>query len=261
MQSMITTHTTNGKLYPDAGSYWTYVEKTRLRRIIALAPTMNLGRYLDVGCGDGQFFRGLRRHFQIEDAFGVDSSGTALLAANKEGLQTKKVDLSSDVLPFANGTFDTVSMIEVIEHLHDVEHCLKEVSRVLRPGGFLLLTTPNMASWHGRVSLIAGYQPLCLDIGYRRHYGSLITLSGKSAGHIRGFTLPALKELLDEFNFRLVGVGGEPAVVSGMSLAIRALAQLDRAISTFSSFASGFVIWCTTKPADATHKPKRFATA
>src|SRR5262249_31358454 len=51
-------------------------------------------------------------------------------------------DLISD-LPFRSETFDLVLLLEVIEHLPDIPHSLREIARVLKPGGTAIVTTPN----------------------------------------------------------------------------------------------------------------------
>lgn len=197
---------------------------------------------LDLGCGSGDFTLGFARSLGISQAAGVDSSEGKILEARSKGITAFQADLNKDALPFSNDSFDIVLMAEVIEHLENVEHCMDEVSRVVSPGGYLAITTPNLASWHGRISILLGYQPFTLDLGFRRHYGSLMTISGKSAGHIRGFTLPALKDLLLDFGFKVTGVSSAPGVATGESTLMRLLKSADRAFSPFPSLASGLVV-------------------
>ncbi|MFZ0660778.1 MAG: class I SAM-dependent methyltransferase [Candidatus Binataceae bacterium] len=66
-------------------------------------------------------------------------------------------DLNDD-LPFRDGEFDLVLMLEVIEHLPDIPHALREVARVLKPGGTAILTTPNRLNVASRIHyLLTGY--------------------------------------------------------------------------------------------------------
>jgi len=230
------------------------VELTRLSALSNLLGKRSFSRALDIGCGSGDFTLGYARCLRLDQVFGVDVSEETVEEARARGVVAVCVDLNKDNLPFADNTFDLVVMAEVIEHLENVEHTMDEVARVVTPGGYLAITTPNLASWHGRLSLLLGYQPFTLDVGLRRHYGSLLTVSGKSAGHIRGFTLPALRELLSSFGFRVIGISSAPGVASGDSFILDLLRTLDRAISRVPRLASGLVVAArSTKHASDAH--------
>ncbi len=59
------------------------------------------------------------------------------------------LDYETDPLPYPDGSVDGVLLCEVIEHfVLDPLHCVIEINRILRPGGFVLITTPNVASWY-----------------------------------------------------------------------------------------------------------------
>lgn len=225
--------------------YWTSVELRRLESVFkTLRPFIN-ARVLDVGCGMGDFILELVRKAGLQEVYGLDASESAIQNARRLGLRGEVLDLNRETFPFPSRFFDIETAIEVLEHLEDVEHCLSEINRTLKDGGTLIVTTPNLASWHGRVSLLLGYQPFSLDVGFKRHYGSFHNFSGKSAGHIRGFSPPALKDILEYHGFHLDRVLGEPAVVTGESRAIRALRHMDRVLTNFPSIASGLVVSAT----------------
>jgi methionine biosynthesis protein MetW len=225
-----------------AGEYWTYVERARLQAIRRVLPHRAFDRVLDVGCGRGEFSLGLARMLGLSGIQGVDGSGQAVAEARARGIPASVVDLNHDPLPFEAASMDLVLMLETLEHLEDVEHCLDEIRRVLAPGGSLVVTTPNLASWHGRISLALGFQPLSLDVGFRRHYGSILRFSGKSAGHIRGFTRPALTELLAVLGFEITGLSSAPAVVTGQSGFVALLRGLDRGLSRFPNIGSEIIV-------------------
>ncbi|HEY6395036.1 MAG TPA: class I SAM-dependent methyltransferase, partial [Candidatus Binataceae bacterium] len=66
-------------------------------------------------------------------------------------------DLTSP-LPFRSEKFDVVLMLEVIEHLPDIPHALREIARVLKPGGAAIITTPNRLNMTSRIHyLLSGY--------------------------------------------------------------------------------------------------------
>ncbi len=64
----------------------------------------------------------------------------------------------NDDLPFRGERFDLVAMLEVIEHLADIPHVIREIARVLRPGGVAIVTTPNRLSVSSRIHyLLSGF--------------------------------------------------------------------------------------------------------
>uniref|UniRef100_E6Q525 Methyltransferase type 11 domain-containing protein n=1 Tax=mine drainage metagenome TaxID=410659 RepID=E6Q525_9ZZZZ len=79
-------------------------------------------------------------------------------------------DVSSR-LPFDDACFDVAIFGEVIEHLVDPDAALQEISRVLRPGGYLVLTTPNLACWFNRIVLVIGVQPIFTETSLHAKIG------------------------------------------------------------------------------------------
>jgi len=103
------------------------------------------GRLLDIGCAAGAFMLGMEAHGGWQ-TFGVElSEDVALLARSRHGLEVLPGTLEQ--ASFGDAVFDAVTMWDVFEHLHDPAGSLREVHRVLKPGGLLLLRVPNLASW------------------------------------------------------------------------------------------------------------------
>ena len=101
------------------------------------------GRLLDVGCGLGFFVETAATHGW--DAWGIDLNKPAVDWAREH--VTAKVDVGTVAdSGFEDGSFDCVTMFDVIEHLGDPRAELAEVWRVLRPGGLLVLVTPDAGS-------------------------------------------------------------------------------------------------------------------
>jgi SAM-dependent methyltransferase len=100
-------------------------------------------RILDFGFGDGRFFGYFSERYPAEQIFGVEASKIRLDRA--KALGWKNVSLFDGRLPFGDETFDFVNMVEVIEHIpaREIESILGEIRRVMRPGGTILVTTPN----------------------------------------------------------------------------------------------------------------------
>jgi len=96
-------------------------------------------RILDVGCGTGA---NLLMLSQYGDAEGVDVSEDALTFCHERGLEQVKLG-AAEALPYDDGTFDLVTALDVVEHLDDDLAGLREMRRVLRPGGRVLLFVPT----------------------------------------------------------------------------------------------------------------------
>jgi 2-polyprenyl-3-methyl-5-hydroxy-6-metoxy-1,4-benzoquinol methylase len=102
------------------------------------------GRLLDVGCGDGMFLNRMRQLGWTVDGVDFDAKAVAN-AKTKYGLDLHRGDLASAKFP--GGSFDAITMSHVIEHVPDPLALMAEVQRILKPGGRLVLTTPNSGSF------------------------------------------------------------------------------------------------------------------
>jgi SAM-dependent methyltransferase len=103
-------------------------------------------------------------------------------------------------LPFEDASADVVLAGEIIEHIVDTESFLREVARVLRPSGAVVLSTPNILWWKHRLALVAGRYPDALD--FRTRYGD-------DFGHVRIFTPGLMRDLLEETGFVDVTIVGK----------------------------------------------------
>ena len=98
---------------------------------------------LDVGCGAGDFMVAMRDlGWQVS---GVETDPRAVERAVQRGLDVRHTGLEQAELPDA--AYDAVTMAHVIEHVHDPRRLLAECRRILKPGGTLVILTPNSASW------------------------------------------------------------------------------------------------------------------
>jgi 2-polyprenyl-3-methyl-5-hydroxy-6-metoxy-1,4-benzoquinol methylase len=123
----------------------------------------NPGAVLELGGGIAEFSRRLRGRGNRVTF--VDLSETNVRRAADDGFETHRLDLNYP-LPFEDETFDGVTMLEIIEHVVAAEQLLAEVSRVLKPGGFVILSTPNFSFALNRARILLG--SLSGDEGY--HY-------------------------------------------------------------------------------------------
>jgi ubiquinone/menaquinone biosynthesis C-methylase UbiE len=100
------------------------------------------GRLLDCGCGAGEYVVALRRLGR--EALGVEFQEEKVTRARELGVPPDWI-LRGDLerLPYADGSFDAALLNEVLEHVPDERKALAEVWRVLRPGGILIILSPN----------------------------------------------------------------------------------------------------------------------
>jgi len=157
---------------------------TRARRLRGLLAKRPRGWLLDVGCYDGQFISSVLPR-EREKLVGLDVSQAALAGAASLGLVPVRAQVEA-TLPFASDTFATVVAGEVIEHVFDTQAVVHELARVLQPGGWLALTTPNLVALSGRAQLILGRSPHNIEFD----------ASPGTSGHIRYFTFETLELLL-----------------------------------------------------------------
>lgn len=114
----------------------------RLRRIV---PS---GRLLEIGSAYGFFLLEASAHYEVH---GVELAGDAAAFARARGLDVRTGSLTRQMLEEV-GPVDVIVMLDVVEHLEDPKAMLCRCAEVLRPGGALMLTTPDFASVLARIS-------------------------------------------------------------------------------------------------------------
>ncbi len=102
------------------------------------------GKLLDVGCGSGTLGSVLLADGRYDEVHGLELSEEAAARARDRGLNAIAFNLNSGEFPYPDSTFDTVTCLAVIEHVPDPRRLLDEIARVMKPGGTLLLDTPNI---------------------------------------------------------------------------------------------------------------------
>lgn len=119
-------------------------EKWEFRRASADIAASGLRRVLDVGCGSGIFLRHLRREIPDIDLFGFDLNKDLLdnLAVQGFGVLPTDSALFADTMA-GQPLFDVITMLQVLEHVENPVAFIETFLRLLRPGGLLIVTTPN----------------------------------------------------------------------------------------------------------------------
>lgn len=117
--------------------------------------------FVDVGCGDAYLKKPVEQNAMKYLGFDID-----------------ECDLSSDQMPLSSGSIDIIACYSVIEHLNDPSNLLNEALRVLKPGGYLFIETPN---W---------------EYTFKTFYNDYT--------HVKPYTIASLKSVLEDFGFDIL---------------------------------------------------------
>lgn len=169
-------------------------------------------KILDIGCGTGIIGAAFKTKYNAT-VYGIDLSKRSVSLAKKNGLMVQAKDIN-DTWPYQKSEFDILLGIEIIEHLFNPDHFLKEASRVLKKNGILILTTPNLAAWFNRLIFLFGYQPFFTEVSTKDKtigldFTRTLTVNRETVGHLRVFTLKALEEMLCLYGFRVIKKRGK----------------------------------------------------
>ena len=131
-------------------------------------------------------------------------------AISRLGLSVVACDIEREPLPFEDGSFDAVVFFEIFEHLRiNPISTMRDVHRVLRSGGQLLLSTPNLRSFNGLLNFVLRNKSYSCTSDVYTQYEKLDTLG--HMGHVREYTSREVVEFLARIGFestRLIFRGG-----------------------------------------------------
>lgn len=194
------------KEHYDEGYYSEWLDAQRKRRVRMwsnrlkkLGTIGTRGELLDVGCGEGTFL-------QLAKKSGWDICGTeispyaAQYASNISGAEIFCGDLPD--AGYHDSTFEVVTMWHVLEHVADPKRYLKEIYRILKPGGFLVLAIPNVNN-------------VIMQITYRIFKGRKLKLFSKDEKevHLYHFSPETLRAYLDKTGFQCLSVSPDYGIV------------------------------------------------
>jgi ubiquinone/menaquinone biosynthesis C-methylase UbiE len=216
-----------------------------LHKVIKLLSKLNVRGevMIDIGCGDGTVTKQLAESIGAKEVWGVDISERSLDVARSKGIETLKLDINHETLPFPDNTVDVVTGIEIIEHLVNPDNFLKESYRVLKDNGYLILSTPNLTSWLNRLLLLLGYIPAFYEVSLRFKLGKpfrsvekIVKEEGVVAGHLRLYTLKALIQHLSIYGFSIIKTAG--ASIYGGHI----VGYIDKLFERTPSLASDIIV-------------------
>ncbi|MCK4385029.1 MAG: class I SAM-dependent methyltransferase [candidate division Zixibacteria bacterium] len=152
--------------------------------------------FLDVGCGTGTLLYQAKRYYS--GVYGLDIAISKALKSQNGQFELLEVDVDKTGLPFEDNFFDTISALDVIEHVFDPVFLLEETYRVLKKGEQVIYTTPNVrALRHLSALVFKGKFP-----------GTSNEKIGYDGGHLHYFTHRDSKELFKRTGFSEVRTSG-----------------------------------------------------
>lgn len=202
--------------------YLTYLYKTTekqkekiLKHVLGKIPKN--GTLLDVGCWDGEKTLWWAKASDAKKIIGLDNVESATKIAKTKGIVAYTCDLDSQKWPIENSSIDCIVSNLVIEHLSNVDHYISESYRILKRGGYLIVSTNNLSSWHNMFSLFFGWAPFDLTNSSPKVWSignplvvhkKVKSVYGPSFLHKCVYTTRWLKEWHELYNFKLESVDG-----------------------------------------------------
>lgn len=125
------------------------IEWFRKRRAAKLSSRMSSKpKVLDIGCGNGNFLKHLKNICQAE-AHGIERDSHATKRAMQQGIVIHTG--TGCMQNFDDSSFDAVTLFHVFEHLQHPAELISEIHRILKPGGLLVMSFPDIGSWQAKI--------------------------------------------------------------------------------------------------------------
>lgn len=151
---------------------------------------------LDIGAGVGSDLSTVVAAYPDAKLSAIEFHDDCVKALRLINCDVKKINLERDSFPYPSNSYDLIIANQVFEHCKELFFILDGIAKTLKVGGYFYLGVPNLAALHSRILLAMGEQPSCIK---------------SNSAHIRGFTIPDVKNLLESCfpgGFEIVEVAG-----------------------------------------------------
>ncbi|KPJ56630.1 hypothetical protein AMJ49_04390 [Parcubacteria bacterium DG_74_2] len=187
------------------------------QNILRLFERNNQANFLDLGCDDGTLSIKFAKQIGAKNIYGVEIVDERIKIAKAKGVKVKRFDLNKK-FDFEDNFFDIVHGNQIIEHLYNSDNFISEVYRVLKPSGYVIISTENASSWCNVFASVMGWQIFSLTnfsskksgIGnpFAVHKNDDSNLKPESWNHIRIYNIRGLKEYFEVFGFKVEKIKG-----------------------------------------------------
>jgi ubiquinone/menaquinone biosynthesis C-methylase UbiE len=185
------------------------------RNILDLIHPDSKARLLDLGCDEGSWTNMLGDRLRSNNLFGVEIVNERALLARERGIEVTTCNLEQGI-PFEDESFDIVHANQVIEHVSSIDLFLAEIYRVLKPGGYTIISTENGSSWHNIFASILGWQIFSLTNCSIKlcGVGNPLAIHRNETGPLQSWTHKVifnylgLKEIFEVFGFQNIEILG-----------------------------------------------------
>lgn len=172
---------------------------------------------LDCGCSDGELTMRITTEIGAKEVHGIDLFEEKIKEAEKRGIIVHQDDLNKTI-SMDDESVDVVVANQLIEHLYDTDNFVREIHRVLKLGGYGVISTENLSSWHNIFALILGWQPFsmsnisCARLGIGNPLALLREenkfIRSKLLQHSRVLSYLGLQEIFEVHRFKVEKVLG-----------------------------------------------------
>lgn len=212
---------------------WQEAMEHNVNNIVSLLDKDANAKVADIGCGDGKLTIRFKQVTRCRSITGVDGQRDRLKAAKIRGVDKIVFANLGKSWPLAANSFDAVVSNQVIEHIVDIDHFIIEIFRILKPGGYAVISTENLSSWHNVAALLFGFQDFSHHLIRKKHIGNPFSLhyGEKTASwsakdhsgvddstypHMKIFTYKSLIAAFETYGFRFEkGIGSGYYPLSG----------------------------------------------